>query len=174
MPRGRRLKPQIQERVSFLVSALAVSVMAAEWILLVAGTRRNEMIVGAFSVLLVSAFLFYVHRCSPLRVKYAGADVAAGWRVPGYVALDAYVVVKILFRDFLSPRKACSFYRVCDFKTDRRDPRMVGRRVLATVYTTASPNSIVIGIDEAQSRMLLHQLERTGVSRMASNLGARP
>ena len=174
MPRGRRFRPQIQERVSFLVSAVAISVMAGEWILLVAGTRRNEMIVGAFSVLLVSAFLFYVHRCSPLRVKYAGADVAAGWRVPGYVAVDAYVVVKILFRNLFSTQKTSSFYRVCGFKTAQRDPRMVGRRVLATVYTTASPNSIVIGIDEAQSRMLLHQLERTAVSPMASNLGARP
>jgi len=78
----------------------------------------------------------------------------------------------VLLRDLLRSRRAGSFYRVSGFETSKDDPRLIGRRVLATVYTTISPNSIVIGIDFRQSRMLFHQIERSGVSKMAKGLGA--
>ncbi len=71
-------------------------------------------------------------------------------------------------------RRAGSYYRVCGFATSKEDPRLIGRRVLATAYTSASPNSIVIGIDFTQSRMLVHQVERREISALAQELGARP
>jgi hypothetical protein len=45
---------------------------------------------------------------------------------------------------------------------------------LATLYTTTSPNSIVIGIDFNQNRMLFHQLQRSTFPKAAKSLGANP
>lgn len=157
-------------RIAFIWMLL---LMAVEWILLVAGIHLHEMLVGVVSVLLAALFLWTVQRSSSLRVRFTLRDVLECWRLPWYVLSDAGLVTVLLFRDLFRRKPVQSFYRVCGFVTSKDDPLLLSRRVLATAYTTASPNSIVIGIDYAQSRMLLHQLERSGVSTMARNLGAR-
>jgi hypothetical protein len=154
--------------------ALAIAWMAGEWILLVAGTRLHEMMVGAASVAAAGIFLDFVQRSSTLRIKIQPRDLLTGWRVPGYIAVDTWIVLKVLLEDLFSIRRASSLYRVSGFKTSNHDPVLVGRRVLATVYTSVSPNSIVIGIDCEQSRMLVHQVQRSALSAMDKELGARP
>ena len=89
-------------------------------------------------------------------------DLAACWRVPWYLVTGSWEIVVILVKDLFSVAKAGSFYRVSGFKTSKDDPLLVARRVLAIVYTTTAPNFIVIGIDYTKSRMLFHQLERSG------------
>ena len=154
------------------VALFAILLMAAEWILLVAGTRPHEMIVGTASVAASSLFLGVVARMSTVTLDFHLADVAQGWRIPWYVLSDSYTITAVLLRDLFTSRRAESLYRVSGFKTSKDDPRLVARRVLTTIYTTISPNSIVIGIDFRQSRMLFHQIERSGVSQMAKSLGA--
>jgi hypothetical protein len=147
--------------------------MSAEWILLVAGTHIDEMIVGAASVLASGAFLFAVHRQSTLHSDFQLGDIATCWRLPWYVVSGVYEITAILFKDLFGIEKAASFYRVSGFKTAKLDPVLVSRRVLATTYTTAAPNFIVIGIDYTSSRMLFHQLERSSVPKMTKELGAK-
>jgi hypothetical protein len=154
------------------LAVFAILLMAAEWILLVAGARRHEMIVGGGAVLLSALFLASVHKMSTVEFDFHAVDVAQGWRAPLYVLGDCYTIIVVLLRDLFTSRHAESLYRVSGFKTSKDDPRLVACRVLATIYTTVSPNSIVIGIDFKQSRMLFHQIERSGVSKMAKNLGA--
>jgi hypothetical protein len=146
--------------------------MGAEWILLVAGIRPHEMIVGAGSVLASALFVLAVRKVSTLRLDFRISDVAQAWRISWYVVSDCYKLVAVLLLDLFTSTRAGSFYRVSGFKTSKEDPRLIARRVLATIYTTASPNSIVIGIDFKQSRMLFHQIERSGLSKMTRNLGA--
>jgi hypothetical protein len=159
--------------VSIPVASLALVAMAAEWMLLVSTTQRHEMIVGALSVLASGAFLWHAHRSEPLRLRFAFRDIVALWRVPGDVLSDVWTVTTILVRD-LAGHRAGSFYRVCDFVTVKDDPKFAGRRVLATLSATVSPNLIVIGVDGHQSRMLFHQVERSGLPKMLENLGAKP
>jgi hypothetical protein len=156
------------------MASLVIVVMAGEWILLVAGTRLHEMLAGAVSIAAAYVFFSFVYRSERLHTKMRAADLATGWRIPGYIAVDTWVVVKILFQDLFSICKASSLYRVSDFKTSKEDPYLTGRRVLATIFTSASPNSIVIGIDSEQNRMLFHQLQRTGLSKIDQALGAQP
>jgi hypothetical protein len=113
-----------------------------------------------------------VGKMSTLRLDFHAVDVAQAWRIPWYVLSDCYTLVAVLLLDAFTARRAGSLYRVSGFTTSKDNPHLVARRVLATIYTTASPNSIVIGIDFKQSKMLFHQIERSGVSRMAKNLGA--
>jgi len=144
------------------------------WVLFVGGTRAHEMVVGAIVLLLSAAFLFRVGELESLRLDLRPADLLSCWRIPWYFLSDSYVIITVLVKDLTGIQKAGSFYRFAGFKTSKDDPRLVARRVLATTYTTATPNAIVIGIDVAQSRMLFHQLQRSEVSRMTKELGAQP
>jgi multisubunit Na+/H+ antiporter MnhE subunit len=147
--------------------------MAALWVLFVAGTKLQEMIVGFVSVTISCAFLLHVGRRNPLDLDLRLSDLAQGWRAPWCIVKDAGVILLVLFQD-LCGQPAGSFYRVTGFHTGERDPQLVARRVLATVYATASPNSIILGVDPAQSRMLFHQIRRSPVPELLRKLGAQP
>lgn len=165
---------QQQRRPSWTLSGLAVLLIGVLWVVFVGGTRPNEMIVASLVLLATGAFLFEVWKIETLRLDFGLKDMAQGWRIPWYILSGVYEIVIVLFRDIFGLQKSESLYRVCGFGTSKLDPRLVARRVLAIFYTTMAPNFIVIGIDFRQSRMLFHQLERSGVPEMTKQLGAQP
>jgi hypothetical protein len=160
------------KRWALALTAVGVLLMAGEWILLVAGVKPHEMIVGAAAILCSTLFLHCVHSQSTLRLDFRAKDIAAGWRIPWYVLRGCWQITAVLFRDLFTSQRAGSFYRVSGFATSKQDPRLVARRVLATFYTTATPNFIIIGIDFNQSRLLFHQIDRGSVPAMTRQLGA--
>lgn len=154
-----------------MVTALSIVVL---WILLVGGTRRNEMLVGIAVFALCGLFFYRVWQAETVHLDLRLKDLAQGWRIPWYILTGISEISVILFRDCFGIRKADSFYRVSGFKTAKSDPRLVARHVLAVFYTTMTPNFVVIGIDYRQSRMLFHQLERSAIPLMTQALGAQP
>jgi hypothetical protein len=118
--------------------------------------------------------LLLVHRSQPNAIKLHWKDVAQGWRIPWYMVSDTCVVTLVFFKDLLHLSPAGSYYRVCGFKSSKRDPAVLGRGVLATIYMTATPNTIALGIDPQSSRLLFHQLQRTNLPKTARTLGAQP
>jgi hypothetical protein len=155
------------------MSVVLALCLAVGWVWLVAGTHLHEMIVGALVVVPVTLFLRAVKKThSAIQLEWK--DIAQGWRIPWYIASGLWEITLILFKDLTYIRRAGSYYRVCGFKSSKRDPKIAARIVLATVYTTATPNFIVIGIDPELSRMLFYQIERTSVPRMTQALGAQP
>jgi hypothetical protein len=156
------------------VTALAAVSLAFGWVWLVAGTHLHEMMVGAGVVVLGTFFLNAVHDSSQNTLRLEWKDVAQCWRIPWYMASGIWEITVVLFKDLTYLGRAGSYYRVSGFKTSKRDRTLVGRTVLATVYTTTAPNFIVIGIDPELSRMLFHQIERSSVPKMTQALGAQP
>ncbi|HEV2576019.1 MAG TPA: hypothetical protein VGU25_02300 [Acidobacteriaceae bacterium] len=155
------------------VLTLSVVIMAAEWVLLVAGFKRDEMIVGTLAVALAAIFLWRTLQVASEPLEFRIRDILTLWRLPGMMLSDAWTVTIVLLRDLAGIEPAGSFYRVSGFRTAQHDPLLVARRVLATVYTTSTPNSIVIGTDPATSRMLIHQLRRAPTSPLQRDLGAQ-
>lgn len=141
--------------------------------MLVGETRLHEMLVGLASVIASAMFLSVVRRSIDLELKFTWRDVLTCWRIPWYVVSKCFQITKILFRDIWLGKRAGSHYRVAHFVAAKGDPVLAARQVLATAYTTAAPNFLVIGIDDKQGLMLFHQLERTSVSEMTAELGAR-
>ena len=163
-----------KDRTSNLgASALLAVCLALGWVWLVAGTHLHEMIVGGVVVVAATLFLRAVQRSSRTAIRLEWKDIAQGWRIPWYIASGIWKITLVLFEDLFHIRRAGSYYRVCGFKSSKRDPRIAARGVLATVYTTATPNFIVIGIDPELSRMLFYQIERTSVPKMTQALGAQ-
>ncbi len=151
----------------------AILPAAALWIILVGGTKRNEVWVGGGVLVLSVAFLYKVWQVEPLKLDLRIKDLAQGWRIPWYVVSGVYEMIIILTKDLGGLKRADSLYRVSKFRTPRPDSLFIARRVLATAYTTTAPNFIVIGVDPQQGRMLFHQLKRSSIPKMTEALGAQ-
>lgn len=150
----------------------AIVAMAALWIVFVAGVHAPEMLVGALSIAASTAFLSLMWRAQEDHVLFRAADVAQVWRVPAQVAGDALVILKVLWQDLFSASREPSFYELHRFDGGPPCPELLGRELLAVAYLTASPNSIVLGIDERKSMLMVHQLAPTPLPELARRLGA--
>jgi multisubunit Na+/H+ antiporter MnhE subunit len=157
----------------YLHLALAIASSFGLWILFVASVHLHEMLVGLLTTLAATVFCVFVWRSRQRHLKLRGRDVAQCWRIPWLLLSDAGVITWVLFKDLLHISPAKSLYRVTGFESSRNDPVAMAKQVLAVAYTTVSPNSIVLGIDENSRRMLFHQLECGEVSKMTLNLGAK-
>jgi multisubunit Na+/H+ antiporter MnhE subunit len=162
------------KRPSWSVALLSLLTLAVLWVLFVGGTRVHEMLVGFVVLVLSGSFLIRVGQMDSLELDFQMRDLLTCWRIPWYLLSDGYTILAVLVKDLAGAKGAGSFYRYSGFKTSGHDPRLGARRVLATAYTSATPNSIVIGVDVSQSRMLFHQLKRSKVSLMTKALGAQP
>jgi hypothetical protein len=148
-------------------------VTAALWGAFTATAKLHEMLVGAGCVVATVWFSRVVSRSSGIHLEFQLSDVAQAGRIPWYVAKDLLQLSVVLVKDVLQIEPAQNLYRVCGFDSSKHDPVRMARDVLAIVYTTTSPNLIVVGIDIAQSRMLFHQLSRSEVPGMTKALGAK-
>jgi hypothetical protein len=166
----KRMKTNVALRTVITIVAL----MGSEWVLLVAGVKPHEMLVGALSITAAAAFMCSILRSETMELNFMLRDVVKVWQVPWHILTNTFTLCEVLFKDLLLNKPAGSYYRISGFKTSKTDPTLIARRVLATAYTTVSPNSIVIGIDYEQSRMLLHQVQRDEVSEMTKSLGGQP
>lgn len=154
-----------------ILLATAVGSMGL-WILLVSGTKPEEMIVGAISTVLTVAFTAYGVRRSAVRVRLGWIDVAQVAYVPIYLVFGIWEILSVLFLDLLQIKSAESLYRAVRFET-ATGPESAGRQLLAIVYTTATPNFIILGIDRKSHWMLFYQLRRSGIPAMTRHLGAK-
>ena len=144
------------------------------WVLLVGGLQRQEMLLGCVCLGCSMAFVAFVWRARSEHLRFSVRSVMEIWRVPGSVIADAGCVVKILLRDVVTTHPAESLYVEFPFQVSEDEPLRAGCEVLAVTYMTASPNAVVLGVDHARERMMIHQLERTPVPALAKRLGARP
>ena len=158
---------------SMAAAAFCVAAAAVLWVVFVASAKAHEMEVGAACLAATVAFTRFVVRTAGVRFKLRLKDFMQGWRIPWYIACDAWVLCRVLVEDVLHVERARSLFRVCGFATSQHDPVRIARTVLAVGFATCSPNCIVIGIDQEQSRMLFHQLKRSGVPQMLKALGAK-
>lgn len=154
-------------------TAAIVCVLALFWLLCTATLKRDESVEGVVAVLLSMVFAHAVAQQYETPLRFRLKDVLQIWRFPSAMVTQTWRVTVLLLRD-LAGRRAASIYFVCPF--DFSQPTAVNntRRVLAASYTSATPSSIVIGIDAKKREMLLHQLDRSRLSKVTRELGARP
>jgi NADH:ubiquinone oxidoreductase subunit 3 (subunit A) len=143
----------------------------AAWLVFVGNLSVQDLALGAAAAGLSSLLsaLVFKQMGIPLRVRFSDA-VQICW-TPWYLISGASVILLVLFKDLLGVKRAQSLYRAAPFEcpTGRRG---FVRRAFAVIYTTVTPNFIVIGIDASQRLMLFFQLERSGIPKMTRNLGA--
>ncbi len=153
--------------------ALSLLGSAGLWILFVAGVKPEEMIVGAICTPLTIIFSWYVANQCSMKIRLRTVDIVQALRIPWYVVTGSWEILSVLAKDILHIAPAESLFRAAPYGEDSEDPAVIGRRVLAITYTTATPNFIIVGIDLKTRRMLFHQLKKGDVLIMTRRLGAQ-
>ncbi|MGC1782432.1 MAG: hypothetical protein WA708_07940 [Acidobacteriaceae bacterium] len=143
------------------------------WILFVAGVKPEEMIVGVICVLLTVAFSWYIVEECSIQVRLRWIDMVQIVYVPGYLIAGMCQIVSVLALDILRIRPSESLFRAAPFEKGGPVAVATARRVLAVVYTTATPNFIILGIDPKTHWMLFYQLRKSDIPVMTRHLGAR-
>ena len=143
------------------------------WLLFVGTFELHELVVGIIAAVLSSIGMGVIALGYSVPFSPTVTDVLACWRLPWYLLSDTWVVFEVSAKDLLGVDRAKSLFRVSPFDAgSKKDPRKAARRSLATIYTTVSPNFIVLGVNSSDQKLLFHQIERSSVPKMTKQLGA--
>ena len=145
------------------------------WLLFVEKLSAAELAIGG-ACSLIAAFASEIAWGTHLTAF--GGDLGALAQVrhlPWLIVKDTLAVFRILVRHVFTRHKAESLMVAVAFDPGAPDePHDAARRALAIAYSTMTPATVVLGIDQQTGRMLYHQLERSELPRMTRNLGAQP
>jgi multisubunit Na+/H+ antiporter MnhE subunit len=150
----------VRRRAAFWLSWWAICF--GLWMLLVFKAERAEMVAGALAaavaatgVELVRSFGF-----APFAPKLSWSRGAL--RLPMEVSRETWMLVMLLARHFLRGEPVAGRFRYVHFEEcGGEDPRSQTRRAVATWIGSVSPNTYVLGFDEARDVMVVHQLVST-------------
>ncbi len=143
------------------------------WLLFVGTFSLHELLIGIIAAVLASIGMVVVGIFYSTPFSPTAKDLLAGWRLPWYVLSDTWVVLAVAAKDLVGSHRAESLFRVVPFRAgSEKDPQATARRVLATVYSTMAPNSIVLGVNTNNQKLLSHQIKRSSVPKMTRQLGA--
>ena len=101
-------------------------------------------------------------------------DLIQAWRIPWYMLTGSWELLKATAMQMFTRRGAQSIVFGVPFDMGlEKDPPSAARRALAVVYTTMTPNFVVLGLDGRNQLMLYHQVLSSPVLEMTKELGAR-
>ncbi len=146
-------------------------VMMGLWVLYTSTATLYELLIGAgaavlaaFATALVQEKQFAKFAPNPKWLLYIAY-------MPWYAVKDTVIVFQAAFK-YMVRQKSDGYLLAVNFDAGGDDPRSSARRALEVTLTTIPPNSIVIGIDRGGSKMLMHMLRPSGLSRVTRELGA--
>lgn len=143
------------------------------WLIFVGTFALHELLVGILGTFLATLGLLVVTVQYPPRFLPGIPDLLACWRLPWYLLSGTWEVALVAAKDCIGSKRAQSVFRVSPFRAGTTEnPHATARRALAVLYTTVSPNFIVLGINAKSQTMLFHQIERSSVPKMTEQLGA--
>jgi multisubunit Na+/H+ antiporter MnhE subunit len=128
------------------------------WLLFVGTRERYELIGGACAAAVGAAFADALRGEGLLRFRFEELGWLASRGVPWKILRDFGVLVWALALHLTRARSVRSAYVAVPFAAGGSDASSAGRRALATVLGTISPNSVVLDIDPERNVALRHDL----------------
>jgi multisubunit Na+/H+ antiporter MnhE subunit len=128
------------------------------WLLLVGTLERNEILagVGAGAVAATVAELVRVQDYRRFRPRAKWLFRAA--RLPAHVFADSLLVFRVLYRRLFTADRRGGAFRACRLDPGGDDAQSAARRALIVASLSLAPNTYVVGIDEEEGLILVHQL----------------
>ena len=148
-------------------------VLTLLWLVLVGKPEWSEIWIGLAASALAAATATRVNGKNFARFAPEIRWILAGWRIPGYLVGDAVLIYAALFERLFSRKPTASRILALEFPSGGSDERSATRRALAIILTNMSPNFLVIGIDQQQNLMLVHQIRATGVPKLTQILASK-
>jgi len=129
------------------------------WLLFTSTVNASENIVGFGSsvVAATAAEIVRANRAFVFRARLRWLRTA--WRIPIQIARDTWTVFVVLALHVTGRRRVRGTWQAIPFRHGRPAGALdAGRRAIATVMASMSPNSLVVGIDPDDDELLFHQL----------------
>ncbi len=144
------------------------------WLIYVSQVNVWEILVGSAAAAMATLGLAVFRRLGLVKCGPSLRQIAEIWRIPQCVISGTGQIMQGIGRQRFSREGANRHLLAISFDAGRDDAEGTGRRALAVLYTTMTPNFVVVGIVREQGLLLYHQLIPGKVPQMTQNLGARP
>jgi multisubunit Na+/H+ antiporter MnhE subunit len=159
---------------TFVLLYVSLPIFYLFWIAFVGTFAFHELLLGLIATSVATLGLFIINRRYPAKFSPTLRDVLSLWCVPWYLVSDTWKIVAVAGQDLLGIKSAGSLFRTVQFDAGTKDDTSaVARRVLAVVYTTMTPGTVVLGINVSDQKLLLHELVSSPLPKMTRDLGAR-
>ena len=130
------------------------------YLLLASETGGAELSAGALLALVATVALTAVRRVSGVRFELKSAWLRPVATVPLRVVTDSFVVLAANCRRPFRARGSGRFSER-EFNPGNDHPSSRTRRALVTTAVSLTPNSVVVAVDRAGHRLLVHELVPT-------------
>ena len=128
------------------------------WLWLVDSLAIPEVLVGLAAAALATILALLVWRYSPVRFRPRARWVRLLRGVPMGVLRDSTILALVLWRRLVQGERSRGAFRLVPFSGVGDDAESAAWRAFATVATSITPNTYVIGIDRERKAALVHQL----------------
>ena len=143
------------------------------WITFVGTFSLHELLIGIIAALLAGAGMVVVTVQYPAKFSPSLGELLSFWRLPWDVLSGTGTIFAVAARDLMGIEPAASLFRVVRFNAgSKENPRATARRVLAVLFATTTPPTIVLGINTSSQKLLFHELKRSPISKTLKRLGA--
>jgi multisubunit Na+/H+ antiporter MnhE subunit len=134
--------------------------LAALWLWLDDTVATPELVTGAVCAALAATVADFVLAKAAPSVRFRLRWLRLVWRLPLSVVVDLGRLLRVLVLTLLGRRKPGGRFHAYRFDAgSANNPDDVGRRALAKLAGSFSPNTVVVGIDAKRDLILVHQLE---------------
>jgi hypothetical protein len=137
----------VRHAVRFLV---VVPALTALWLLYVGEYTHVELWAAIAAAVAVFVWVELVRRQGLTAFRFEREWVIRSAKSPLQLVPDFVRVLAAL------PRARAGAYRAIDFPPGGDDPTGAGRRALATYFGSFTPSAVVVDIDVAREKMLVH------------------
>lgn len=128
------------------------------WLIFVFQVTPAELMAGAIASALTTASLVFVLRIVPLCFQPRLRWLIPSWRLPVAVLADLWLLFRHLARAFRRQPSRSSF-DVIAFPFTGDGCHAAAQRMLALLFVSLTPNSVVFDIGAQSGEMLVHRTE---------------
>ena len=129
------------------------------WILLVGTNAGLEEIAAACAATLGTAFALLLRRRQLLRFRFEAAWLGKALKAPWKILQELAFITWALALHVTRTRPVSGAYRAIPFPSGRADAVSAGRRAVATLADSLSPNTLPVDVDLDLNVALRHELD---------------
>lgn len=134
------------------------TVLMGLWVWIDDSIALAELLAGAAVAAMAALFVELICHQSASRFRVRIEWLAALASVPADLAKDTALALNVLWRRIVQGIEPESGFRVLPIPFGDDSPEAVTRRALLTAGRSITPNTFVVGLDQENDLMVIHQL----------------
>lgn len=143
------------------------------WLLLVGNLAPNEILAGVVTAAIAATVAEIVRVQDYRRFSPRARWVRKTARLPKDVLVESVVVFRVLWQRLLSGDRRGGAFRACSLDPGGDDGTASARRALIVAGLSLAANTYVVGIDEEERLILVHQLVPSPHDRASADILGR-